>query len=88
MYSCHHSAVAKRVVDTWNGYLLLEASTNVHGLLKVVLSCIVEDERGNFSAEMKRGKLFGDATIIDLTTEDELKDNKNRARSFFYYQFG
>ena len=37
----------------------------------MVLVCILDDEGGNQKVESKRGKLFRDATIIDLTNEDD-----------------
>jgi hypothetical protein len=85
MRRCHAEALAKSVVDAWNGYLNPRAFTNVHGQLRVVLSCIVEDKGGNALVETKRGKLFRDATIIDLTTEDDNESNKNDAEPIFVY---
>ena len=40
---------------------------NVFGRSKIVLQCMVKDEGGNALVEQDRGKLFRDATIIDLT---------------------
>jgi hypothetical protein len=71
---CHHDALAKSVEDAWNGYLSQEAFYNVLKRLRVVLSCIVEDNGGNRLVELKREKLFRDATIIDLTDEDDQND--------------
>jgi hypothetical protein len=79
MRRCHHDALATSVFDAWNGYLSPKAFTNVHRRLRVVLSCIVDDEGGNSLVEMKRGKLFRDATIIDLTTEDEVEGDENES---------
>jgi hypothetical protein len=84
MRRCHHDALAKSVMDAWNGYLSPQAFTNVHRRLRVVLSCIVEDEGGNSLVEMKRGKLFRDATIIDLTTDDDELGNQNEQESFSF----
>ena len=52
-------------------YLSSKAFYNVHSRLKVVLSCIVQDKGDNSLVESKRGKLFRDATLIDLTAEDK-----------------
>ena len=41
-----------------------------------MLSCIVDDGGGNEKVESKRGKLFRDATIIDLTEEDDENENE------------
>jgi hypothetical protein len=71
---CHHDALAKSVEDAWNGYLSQEAFSNVYKRLRVVLVCIVDDNGGNRLVESKRGKLFRDATIIDLTDEDNQND--------------
>jgi hypothetical protein len=49
-----------------SGYLSQEAFSNVYKRLRVVLVCIVDDNGGNRLVESKRGKLFRDATIIDL----------------------
>ncbi len=68
---CHHDALAKSVEDAWNGYLSQEAFYNVHRWLRVVLVCIVDDDGGDRLVESKRGKLFRDATIIDLTAEND-----------------
>jgi hypothetical protein len=43
--------------------------------LRVVLTCIVDDKGGNSLVESKRGKLFRDATIIDLTDDYDDDDN-------------
>jgi len=82
MRRCHHEALAKSVVDAWNGYLSPQAFKNVHARLRVVLSCIVEDQGGNSLVETKRGKLFRDATIIDLTAEDGAQGNENGSDAF------
>jgi hypothetical protein len=71
---CHHDALAKSVEEAWDGYLSQKAFSNVYSRLRVVLVCIVEDNGGNRLVESKRGKLFRDATIIDLTDEDDQND--------------
>jgi hypothetical protein len=68
---CHHDALAKSVEEAWDGYLSQNAFPNVYNRLRVVLACIVDDNGGNRLVESKRGKLFRDATIIDLTDEDD-----------------
>ena len=74
MRRCQHDALAKSVEDAWNSYLTPKAFENVHKRLRVVLSCIVEDKGGNTLVESKWGKLFRDATIIDLTEDDQQDD--------------
>ena len=81
MQRCHHDALAQSVEDAWNGYLSPEAFKNVHSRLRVVLSCIVDDKGGNSLVESKCGKLFRDATIIDLT-EDDNEGNENEVTAF------
>jgi hypothetical protein len=71
MRRCHHDALARSVEDAWNSYLSPDAFKNVHRRLRVVLSCIEEDKGGNSLVEQKRGKLFRDATLIDLTEDDD-----------------
>ena len=71
MRRCHHDALAQSVEDAWNNYLSPNSFKNVHMRLRVVLFCIVEDKGGNSLVEMKRGKLFRDASIIDLTEDDD-----------------
>jgi hypothetical protein len=71
---CHHDALAKSVEEAWDGYLSQKAFSNVYSRLRVVLVCIVDDNGGNRLVESKRGKLFRDATIIDLTDEDDQND--------------
>ena len=61
--------MAKSVVDAWENYLSPRAFRNVYSWLRVVLGCIVEGRGGNDLVESKRGKLFRDATIIDLTED-------------------
>ena len=68
---CHHDALAKSVDDAWDNYLNEGAFENVHGRLKLVLQSIVKDEGGNRLVEEHRGKLFRDATIVDLTSVDD-----------------
>jgi hypothetical protein len=58
------------VLEAWDGYLSQKAFSNVYNRLIAVLTCIVDDNGGNQLVESKRGKLFRDATIIDLTDED------------------
>ena len=53
---------------------LKKSFENVHCRLKVVLQSIVNDEGGNKLVEEHRGKLFRDATIIDLTSIDDEED--------------
>ena len=69
MRRCHHDALAASVHDAWESYLSPKAFYNVHNRLRVVLRCILDDRGGNRLVETKRGKLFRDATIIDLTNE-------------------
>jgi len=52
------------------------AFTNVFNRLRVVLTCIVDDNGGNELVEAKRGKLFRDATlVVALDDEDENDTN-------------
>jgi hypothetical protein len=81
---CHHDALAQSVLDAWNGYLSPQAFKNVYARLRVVLSCIVEDQGGNSLVETKRGKLFRDATIIDLTVEDGVEGDENGSETFSF----
>ena len=60
---CHPDALAKSITDAWEHNLSIKAFDNVFGRLRVVLSCIVQDNGGNRLVESKRGKLFRDATI-------------------------
>ena len=76
MRRCHHDALAASVRDAWEGYLSPKAFSNVHNRLRVVLRCILDDRGGNRLVEKKRGKLFRDATIIDLTNEDDEDNNE------------
>jgi len=71
MKRCQHDALAKSVMVAWEKYLNIRAFTHVHGRLRVALVCICEDAGGNTMIEAKRGKLYRDATIIDLTREEE-----------------
>jgi hypothetical protein len=66
---CQHDALAKSVEDAWKANLNIEAFSNVFKRLRVVLRCILDDDGGNRLVEAKRGELFRDATIIDLTEE-------------------
>ena len=70
----HVDALATSIEDAWTGYLSEKAFHNVHRRLKVVLQSIVKDEGGNELVEEHRGKLFRDATIIDLTSVDDEED--------------
>ena len=58
-------------MNAWEKYLNIRAFTHVHGRLRVALVCICDDAGGNTMIEAKRGKLYRDATIIDLTEEEE-----------------
>ena len=71
MRRCHHDALAASVDEAWRSYLNSKSFHNVWRRLRVVLVCILDDEGGNQKVESKRGKLFRDATIIDLTNEDD-----------------
>ena len=68
---CSHDALAESVMNAWENYLNIRAFTHVHGRLKVALVCICDDAGGNTTIEAKRGKLYRDATIIDLTDEQD-----------------
>ena len=74
MRRCNHEALAQSVQDAWNFYLSEKAFKNVHGRLQVVMQCILEGDGGNDLVEEKRGKLFRDATIIDLHEEGEERE--------------
>lgn len=76
MKRCQHDALARSVMTAWNTYLDEGAFARVFNRLRVVLSCIVDDGGGNEKVESKRGKLFRDATIIDLTEEDDENENE------------
>jgi hypothetical protein len=71
MRRCHHDALATSVEEAWQSYLNINAFTRVFRRIRVVLRCILDDNGGNQRVEAKRGKLFRDATIIDLTEEAE-----------------
>ena len=71
MRRCHHDALAASVEDAWNSHLNSGAFLRVYRRIRVVLRCILDDNGGNHLVEAKRGKLFRDATIIDLTDENE-----------------
>ena len=51
------------------------AFKNVYNHLQVVLQCILKDNGGNQLVEKRRGKLFRDATIVDLTIDNENDNN-------------
>lgn len=72
---CQHDALALSVEDAWNSYLSANAFRNVYNRLRVVLSCIVEARGDNHLVESKRGKLFRDATIIDITNDNVNEDD-------------
>ena len=44
---CHPDALAKSVMDAWSNYLSPHAFMNVFNQLRVVLTCIVDDNGGN-----------------------------------------
>ena len=71
MKRCNHEALAKSVEDAWNSYLSPTAFKNVYNRLQVVLQCILKDNGGNQLVGKKRGKLFRDATIVDLINNEE-----------------
>ena len=75
---CHHDALAKSVEDAWRSHLNEGAFLRVYKRIRVVLRCILEDDGGNHLVEQKRGKLFRDCTIIDLTNEDEDNEAENQ----------
>jgi hypothetical protein len=66
--------LAQSVKDAWDNYLSPNAFKNVHGRLRIVLHCIVEDNGGNNIVEQKRGKLFRDS-VIEIKDEDDNEDN-------------
>ena len=68
--NCHHTALAESVEDAWNTNLHAGAFERVHRRLRVVLRCIMDDDGGNNKVEEKRGNLFRDCTLIDLTEEN------------------
>lgn len=70
----HPDALAQSVKDAWDNYLSPNAFKNVHGRLRIVLHCIVEDNGGNNIVEQKRGKLFRDS-VIEIKDEDDNEDN-------------
>ena len=80
MRRCQHDALAKSVEDAWEQNLNRQAFKNVHGRLRVVMRCILDDDGGNNKVEQKRGKLFRDATIIDLSLDDD-EDNNNHTNN-------
>ena len=73
---CHVDALATSIEDAWTGDLSEKAFKNVHHRFKIVLQSIVKDEGGNKLVEAHRGKIFQDATIIDLTSIDDEDDIK------------
>ena len=75
MKRCNHEALAKSVEDAWNTYLSPTAFKNVYNRLQVVLQCILKDNGGNQLVEKRRGKLFRDATIVDLIIDNENDNN-------------
>lgn len=48
------------------------------------LSCVVKTQGGNSLKQARYGKLFRDATIIDLTVEDGFESNENGPDSFSF----
>ena len=68
---CHVDALATGIEDAWTGCLSEKAFKNVHRRMKIVSQLIVKDEGGNKLVEEHRGKLFRDATTIDLTSMDD-----------------
>jgi DNA-binding protein Fis len=70
----HPDALAQSVKDAWDNYLSPNAFKNVHGRLRIVLHCIVEDNGGNNIVEQKRGNLFRDS-VIEIKDEDDNEDN-------------
>ena len=51
------------------------AFKNVYNRLQVVLQCILKDNGGNQLVKKRRDKLFRDATIVDLTINNEEDNN-------------
>jgi hypothetical protein len=80
---CHPDALARSVQDAWDNYLSPNAFKNVHGRLRIVLQCIVDDAGGNTLVESKRGKLFRDATIL----ENRLEDNNEESNELYNDDF-
>ena len=76
MKRCHHDALAKSVETAWESYLDKGAFSCIFKRMRVVLTCIVDDHGGNEKVEDKRGVLYLDATIVDLTNEDEDEQNE------------
>ena len=74
---CHHDALARSVEDAWSSHLNEGAFLRVYKRIRVVLRCILDDDGGNHLVEKKRGKLFRDCTIIDLTNENEDNETEN-----------
>lgn len=80
---CHPVTLATSVQDAWDKYLSPNAFKNVHGRLRIVLSCILEDNGGNSLVESKRGKLFRDATIPENPNDrDENKEDESDNDAF------
>ena len=73
---CHRAALVVSVEEAWRNYLNQKAFSRVHARLRVVLRCILDDNGGNDRVEQKRGKLFRDCTLIDLTLDNE-EDNED-----------
>ena len=55
---CHPDTLAQSVCDARSNHLSPNAFTNVFNRLRVVLTCIVDDNGGNELVEAKRGKFF------------------------------
>ena len=64
--------------DAWSSHLNEGAFLRVYKRIRVVLRCILDDDGGNHLVEKKRGKLFRDCTIIDLTDENEDNEAENQ----------
>ena len=79
---CHAVALAMSVQDAWDKYLSPNAFQNMHGRLRLVLQCILEDNGGNSLMESKRGKLLRDATVLeDPIDRDENKEDESGSES-------
>lgn len=79
---CNHDVLSKSIQEAWDTNISERAFKNVFNRLGVVLSCIVDDDGGNQLVEKKRGKLFRDANIIDLTNGDENEENRKNNNIF------
>ena len=78
MKRCQHDALAKSAETAWESCLDQGAFSRVFKRLRVTLTCIVDDKGGrNEKVEEKCGVLCRDATIADLTNDDEDEDDMN-----------